>query len=277
MSLYKAAKAATTMTTNANFASKEDSCFQLKASRVNLTSIDLYRYQPEKFTVALAEKVAQAPNFFRQTPVIINLAKCINNHNLDLLQLKQQCAEHGLQVVAFRSDNIYIRQAATGAGLAWLPEERGSTAQQNSLNDHQTDNTIAHTSSSSTTAESKTKGTLQPEQPSKQQVATKLVTHPVRSGQQLLAPAGDLIVIAPVSAGAELLAAGNIHVYGPLRGRALAGINGNREARIFCQRFEPELIAIAGSYQVDSGIPRDKWQQPVHVVLSNEELQIIAL
>ncbi|MDE1462326.1 septum site-determining protein MinC [Spartinivicinus poritis] len=264
------------MTTNATFASKEDSCFQLKTSRVNLTSIDLYRYQPEKFVAALSEKVEQAPNFFKQTPVIINLAKCINNHNLDLLELRQQCANHGLQVVAFRSDNIYIRQAASSVGLAWLPEEK-ATVTQHSSNHHQADNVTAHTSTSSTTSEACTKGTLQPELPSKQQVATKFITHPVRSGQQLLAPEGDLVVVAPVSAGAELLAAGHIHVYGPLRGRALAGINGNREARIFCQRFEPELIAIAGCYQVDNGISRDQWQQPVQVVLSNEELQIIAL
>lgn len=266
------------MTTNAKIASKDDCCFQLKASRVNLTSIDLYHYQPEVFAAALTEKVEQAPNFFKHTPVIINLAKLTNNQDLNLLYLKQQCADHGMQVVAFRSDNIYIRQAAASIGLAWLPEEKGNTT-QHSPHCHQSDNEVRHNQSSATTNEADNNGTLQLESASKQQTnsTAKLVVHPVRSGQQLLAPAGDLIVLAPVSAGAELLAAGHIHVYGPLRGRALAGINGNQEARIFCQRFEPELIAIAGCYQVDSGIPRSKWKQPVQVVLSNEELQIIAL
>ncbi|QKT03442.1 septum site-determining protein MinC [Ectothiorhodospiraceae bacterium 2226] len=78
----------------------------------------------------------------------------------------------------------------------------------------------------------------------------KLVTQPVRSGQQVYAPGGDLVVVGPVNTGAELLADGSIHVYGTFRGRALAGVQGDESARIFCQDFAGELVSIAGVYRV---------------------------
>ncbi len=74
--------------------------------------------------------------------------------------------------------------------------------------------------------------------------------HPVRSGQQVYARGGDLVVLAPVNAGAEVVADGSIHVYAPLRGRALAGVRGGREARVFALELAPELVAIAGIYRM---------------------------
>ena len=82
------------------------------------------------------------------------------------------------------------------------------------------------------------------------EIGSRLITTPIRSGQQVYAQGGDLIIAASVSPGAELLADGNIHVYGTLRGRALAGINGNENARIFCYGLEAELVSIAGQYKV---------------------------
>ncbi len=82
-----------------------------------------------------------------------------------------------------------------------------------------------------------------------------LVTRPVRSGQRVYAAGGDLSIIAAVSSGAELMADGNIHVYGPLRGRALAGMKGNTDARIFCQDLQAELVSVAGHYRVSENIP----------------------
>ena len=104
---------------------------------------------------------------------------------------------------------------------------------------------------------------------------TKLITQPVRSGQQIYAQGGDLIVLAPVSAGAEILADGHIHVYAPLRGRALAGVLGNTDARIFCQHLEAELIAIAGNYKVSEHI--SAWEKSVSIYLTDEHLTIQSL
>ena len=100
---------------------------------------------------------------------------------------------------------------------------------------------------------------------------------PVRSGQQVYAEHRDLTVLAQVGAGAEVIADGSIHIYGPLRGRALAGAQGNDKARIFCRAFHAELVAVAGHYKVLEDIPKDLHGKAVQVWLDNEELKIAAL
>lgn len=106
--------------------------------------------------------------------------------------------------------------------------------------------------------------------------ANLLIDSPVRSGQQIYSQ-GDIIVTASVSTGAELLAEGNIHVYGNLRGRALAGVRGNTEARIFCQRLNAELVSIAGHYRVAEGLPDDTTNQAVQITLAGETMQFDAI
>ena len=107
---------------------------------------------------------------------------------------------------------------------------------------------------------------------------TRIVTSPVRGGQQIYAQGGDLVVMAPVSAGAELLADGNIHVYGPLRGRALAGVKGDTRARIFCQQMGAEMLSVAGQYKTAEELRRDPlWGQSVQISLSGDVLNITRL
>jgi septum site-determining protein MinC len=101
-----------------------------------------------------------------------------------------------------------------------------------------------------------------------------LVTEPVRSGTQLYARGTDLIVAAAASAGSELVADGNIHVYGALRGRALAGASGDRKARIFCSRLEAELVSIAGHYLVSEQLPADLLGSQVQIALVDDRLTI---
>lgn len=86
---------------------------------------------------------------------------------------------------------------------------------------------------------------------------TRLIDTPVRSGQRIYAPQCDLIVTSHVSAGAELIADGNIHVYGMMRGRALAGASGDRETQIFCTNLMAELVSIAGEYWLSDQIPAE--------------------
>lgn len=103
---------------------------------------------------------------------------------------------------------------------------------------------------------------------------TRVIDKPLRSGQQIYA-SGDLVVLAQVSFGAELIAAGSIHIYAPLYGRALAGVHGDQGARIFCTRFEPELIAIAGVYRTaENPLPGEVLGKPGQVRLENEKLII---
>ncbi|WP_141233635.1 septum site-determining protein MinC, partial [Lysobacter antibioticus] len=100
---------------------------------------------------------------------------------------------------------------------------------------------------------------------------------PVRSGQQVYADGRDLTVLTTVGAGAEVIADGSVHIYGPLRGRALAGAQGNNKARIFCREFHAELVAIAGHYKVLEDIPKELRGKAVQVWLEDEQIRIAAL
>ncbi|ALN61655.1 septum formation inhibitor MinC, C-terminal domain protein [Lysobacter antibioticus] len=100
---------------------------------------------------------------------------------------------------------------------------------------------------------------------------------PVRSGQQIYADNRDLTVLTTVGAGAEVIADGSVHIYGPLRGRALAGAQGNEKARIFCREFHAELVAIAGHYKVLEDIPKELRGKAVQIWLEDEQIKIAAL
>jgi septum site-determining protein MinC len=103
------------------------------------------------------------------------------------------------------------------------------------------------------------------------------VRNPVRSGQVVYAPSGDLVVIAAVSSGAELVADGNIHVYGPFRGRALAGVHDNPEANIFCMSLEAEFLSIAGRPLLAEDIPAARRGKPARVHLVEDRVVVTAL
>ncbi|HAY27898.1 MAG TPA: septum site-determining protein MinC, partial [Candidatus Accumulibacter sp.] len=108
-----------------------------------------------------------------------------------------------------------------------------------------------------------------PSAPAAARAPTLFVKRPLRSGQQVYARGGDLVVLGAVNAGAEVIADGNIHIYAPLHGRALAGASGATEARIFCTRFDAELVSVAGLYRTfDGGVPHKLAGRPVQVRLS---------
>jgi septum site-determining protein MinC len=100
---------------------------------------------------------------------------------------------------------------------------------------------------------------------------------PVRTGQQVYARGRDLVIVAPVANGAEVLADGNVHVYGPLRGRAFAGALGDESARIYCSEFRAELVSIAGHYRVFEEIPAQHEGKAVQIWLDGNKLKIATL
>jgi len=104
-----------------------------------------------------------------------------------------------------------------------------------------------------------------------------LINRPVRSGQQIYARDTDLIIIGQVGPGAEVIADNNIHIYGPLRGRALCGVSGNQSTRIFCQSLEAELVSVAGNYRMLETIPEELRGKPAKIALDNERLSIESL
>ncbi len=108
-------------------------------------------------------------------------------------------------------------------------------------------------------------------------VATLRIDRPVRSGQQIYARGGDLVVLGNVGAGAEVIADGSVHVYGSLRGRALAGARGDRSARIYSLDFQAELVSVAGTYKVFERLPAEFSGHPVQAWLDGEQIQLAAL
>jgi septum site-determining protein MinC len=107
---------------------------------------------------------------------------------------------------------------------------------------------------------------------------TLVIRHPLRSGQRIYARGGDLIVMGMVSQGAEVIADGHIHVYGPLRGKAMAGARGNPRAMILTTQLDPELLAIAGVYRVvETRLPDTLHNRPAQIELDGDTLRIRAL
>ncbi len=244
---------------------EESPCIQLKGSMFTLTVLEIRRYRYDEFTREIAEVVKQAPNFFNQTPVVLNLDKLENpKETIDFIDLVQICQEYGLHPIAIKGGDEDQQINALVAGLPRLPKSGQKAAAQRPTPNHQPGGTPAIDASDMIDDDA-------------ENYTTKLITHPVRSGQQIYAAGGDLVVLSSVSPGAEVLADGNIHVYGTLRGRALAGVKGNRSARIFCQRLEAELISIAGHYKISEDLRNSHWQKSAQASLSGKQLTIKAL
>jgi septum site-determining protein MinC len=119
---------------------------------------------------------------------------------------------------------------------------------------------------------------VEPKKPAPRPPQTSLLLDsPVRSGQSIVFPDGDVTVLGSVSSGAEIVAGGSIHVYGTLRGRAMAGVNGNSAARIYCQRIEAELLAIDGYYQTAEELDASLRSRPVQAWLEGETMRVTPL
>ena len=117
----------------------------------------------------------------------------------------------------------------------------------------------------------------EPDKPDPPEPAGLMIEEPIRSGQTIVCPDGDVTVLGSVASGAEIIAGGSIHVYGALRGRAIAGSTDNPAARIFCRRFEPELVAIDGLYRTADDFDRALHGAPAQAWLDGSVLEIRAL
>ena len=233
-------------------------CFQLKGSVVTTFILELYQYSFDVFAQQLKDKVSQAPTFFDQSSIVISLDKVDDEvTELDLNQLLKLCREFGLQPMAFKCTDPRFLPAIKSTGLTLLSE------------------TAARSSNNEPAVPVSEPVAVKPDETAKVDLhKSKIITQPVRSGQQVYAEGGDLIILSHVSEGAEVLADGNIHVYGNLRGRALAGVKGNTSARVFCKNMEAELISIAGVFMLGDALREKVWSQPAQVFLDEQILQV---
>ncbi len=256
-------------------------CFKLKASLLPMTVLELHHYQTEQIDHELRDKTRQAPDFFENLPVIIDLEKLPPDAAIPFKELVAQCLSFSIKVVAVRGGHPTQQLAAKEAGLGVLAKqkERNSVAEENEA---ELNPSVVHQQGSlfndpATPSETTVKTVEVVKEVVKTVVQTqrqqsKIVHQPIRSGQQVYAADGDLIIMASVSAGAEILADGNIHVYGTLRGRALAGVKGDTRARIFCYSLEAELVSIAGQYKISEDIEKSKLKKPTQIYLDDNTL-----
>ena len=209
-----------------------------KGRVMSLTVLRLNTPDTDRVIAGIEAEVARAPKLFSGLPVLIDL----NRHRVDIAQVADIARNQGLVPVAVVDADDDSAASARACGLGVLQQAALDSQASRPRSD---------------------------ERP-----AARIVDQPVRSGQQLYARGTDLIIRAPVSAGAEVLADGSIHIYGPLRGRALAGCRGDETARIFCQSLEAELVAVAGNYLVADDIAPEHRAQPSMVRLVDETLTI---
>lgn len=242
---------------------------ELKIGQVGIANLRVRTLDVQRLADEMRERVARAPMLFARAAVIVDFGAlpalpdtATARALLDALrdagvlpvalaygssENEKLAVELGLPVLAkFRAQ--YEREAAAAAAAAPQPEPRRAAAEP-----------------------------PPPPRPAPAAQPGLIQAGPVRSGQQVYAENRDLTILSSVGPGAEVIADGSVHIYGPLRGRALAGAQGNEKARIFCRAFHAELVAVAGHYKVLEDIPAELHGRPAQVWLENGELRIAAL
>lgn len=232
---------------------ERDAPFQLRGHSFTMMVLRVGDPASPDFFPLLNGKVRQAPNFFRHAPIILDFEETrIPEAGFELPAFIERVRENHLIPVGFVGGSAELRQAAQASGLVPMPAGRVERKQAEP---------IERAPAVEPTVEFVHRPAL-------------VVRDPVRSGQQIYAEKTDLIVTASVGYGAEVLADGNIHIYGALRGRALAGISGDESARVFCQSLEAELVSIAGLYQVSEDIDKTMIRKPAQISLRDGYLVV---
>ena len=224
--------------------------FELKGNLFTLSVLHLFSANLTQLVKELDEKISQAPNFFQGAPIVVNLAQ-IQESEIDFSLLKKLLLDMQLNPVGVCNGS---EQQLVNAKNAQFSVMNYSQDIQKPISQSQT--------------EVIEKEVYLPPQ---------IIQSTVRSGQQVYAKNRDLIVLGSVSHGAEVIADGNIHIYGTLRGRAIAGASGQNDTVIFCQQLEAELVSVNGSYWLSESLQGELWKKPAQIKQHNESLEITAL
>lgn len=240
----------------------DTSVIELKSATLEAMRVIVRSPDDATLVAALEARLGSTPGFFSGEPVVIDCSELPAGRAPDLHGLRDVLARHELTPVAVQTADGSLAERARALGLAALPPEIPSTrgaVRAEPLADAVSPAAVAAP-------------------PVVAERRTEIVDRPLRSGQRLYARGCDLVVLAMVSAGAEVIADGNIHIYAPLRGRALAGASGDTEARIFTTCFEAELVSIAGVYRTFEQSAGDLLRRPAHVRLeSHSDKQVLSV
>ncbi|ALV92066.1 MULTISPECIES: septum site-determining protein MinC [Pantoea] len=229
---------------------------EFKGSSFTLSVVHLHHSQPEVIRQALQDKIDQAPAFLQNAPVVLNVSAL--NGDINWKQMQQAVIATGLRIVGVSGcKDEALKKMIARAGLPVLSEGKE--------NRKRAEAPVAETALPVAAPVVEGAG------------KTRIINTPVRSGQQIYARNADLIVTNSVSAGAELVADGNIHIYGMMRGRALAGASGARDSQIFCTNLAAELVSIAGEYWIMDQIPAEFFGKAARLCLKEGALTIQTL
>ena len=259
-------------------ASKKPKLIEFKGTTLPVVSVTLRSLLPADLARTATELFGDE-TFFDGDAAVLELDQIegASETTADWTTIRAIFNHHGLQVIGVRGAGDALRESAAAAGLPSLAAfKRTPKATSPS-----TAEPVPDLPQPAAEAPEAPAPAPQPPPPPVSH-PTLIIDRPLRSGQQAYARGGDLVVLAAVNAGAEVIADGSIHIYAPLRGRALAGASGEAGARIFTTRFEAELVSIAGVYRTfEAGIPAPLAGKPVQVQLSDhgegDRLSIVAL
>jgi septum site-determining protein MinC len=246
----------------------------LKIGQVGIANLRIRNLDVPRLVEEMRGRVQRAPKLFARAAVVLDFGGLTQAPDVDTVrQLIDGLRGAGVLPVALAYGTSEIERLSEQLGLPLLAKFRAS---------YERDGDAEVPSAPPPAPRGRTdaaKPDPAPAAPAQQAPTAPGLIHstPVRSGQQVYAANRDLSVLANIGAGAEVMADGSIHIYGPLRGRALAGAQGWNQARIFCREFHAELVAIAGHYKVLEDIPKDLRGKAVQIWLEGEDLKIAKL
>ena len=221
-------------------------CLDIKSANLPLVALMLKSTDLQAVQEELNRRLGDVPDFFDNEPLLIDLSGALaaarragnEAQSIDFAALLALLAPYKVKPIAVRGGSAEHMAAAQAAGLLSAPEARVVASSPPSAEPSSAPEPVSEPASEPAPA-------AEVSPPS----GAMLIDKPLRSGQQIYARGRDLVVMAMVNAGAEVIADGSIHVYAPLRGKAIAGARGNTQARIFAQSLEAELLSIAGIYR----------------------------
>ncbi|MGE9659143.1 septum site-determining protein MinC [Snodgrassella alvi] len=239
-----------------------NAAFNVKSARLDTLSVQLLTDDLTLINHELKQRAERFGNL-RNMPFTLDLQNLANPANVNLAKLIALFARYNLRIIAIRHTDLSWSGLAKQHNIAFsiLPEDQASARVK------------AVTEAQIPQITKKEKLTS-----SASSLPTLVIDRTIRTGQQVYAEKSDLIVLGLVSEGAEIIADGNIHIYGPLRGRALAGASGNKDTRIFAQSMQAELVSVAGIYRIfDQQLPAHLYRHPVQIFLQNDRLVLSAI
>ena len=248
---------------------------ELKIGQVGIANLRVRSLDVERLAAEMRERVERAPKLFARAAVVIDFGGLSQTPDAATThRLIDALRQAGVLPVALAYGTSSIEALAQSIDLPLLAKFRAQYEPMAAAAAADVPETPAARATPAPPA-TNTSTTNTPPPPARSANGVGLIhTTPVRSGQQIYAQGRDLTVCATVGAGAEVIADGSVHIYGALRGRALAGAQGNEGARIFCREFHAELVSIAGHYKVIEEVPKELRGKPVQVWLDDDKLHL---